>query len=252
MGNEFWVVPAAKKPGHGADHPPLLAPELSLGRAIPLTPFCAFMTCKGHPVLHQLHETLSIVPTWRYNPHMKTSSAQMCDRELGIQKQCTVCQQGAGISASTVKHQFRYPGANMMLVHTELGTQCHGSLCSGCQYSETSHSYNVRQLFWHPGVNMRMYCCCTHSLAHTADRHTSQVASILKHARIIWHSVIFFNLFTLSSSLVGWNEFTQIGSHLIPFTVDCWHKLFCINDMTMKPGWLQRNWKWWQRENSLH
>jgi len=70
---------------------------------------------------------------------MKTSSAEMCDRELGIQKQCTVLQQDACISASTVKQQSRYPGANMMLVHTQLGTQCHGSLCSGCQYSETSH-----------------------------------------------------------------------------------------------------------------
>jgi hypothetical protein len=78
---------------------------------------------------------------------MKVSSAEMCDTELGIQKQCTVRQQGAGISASTVKQKSQYPGVNMMLVHTQLGTQCHGSFASGCQYSETSHNYNVRQFF---------------------------------------------------------------------------------------------------------
>ena len=62
----------------------------------------------------------------------------------------------------------------------------------------------------------------THSLIHTADRISSQVASILKHATIIWHSVIFFTFFTVLPSLAGWNEFIQNALHPIPFIVDFW------------------------------
>ena len=226
MCNGFWAsFTGAKKPGRGAYHPPLAVPGLSLGRAIPLPPSLPSWHVMGQLVLHQLHETLSVVPTWSYNPHMKTSYVEMCDRELGIQKQCTVHQQGAGIPPSTVKQQSQYPSANMKLVHIQLGIQCHGSLCSGCRYSETSHNYNMRQLFWHPGVDVRMYCCRTHSLAYTADRHTSQVASFLKHARILWPSVIFF---TLLSSLMGWNEFTQ---NIHGCTGHQWYQiLYCPTD----------------------
>jgi hypothetical protein len=44
-----WSFPGVKRPGRGADHPPLLAPRSRKSRAIPLPPL-GLQVCYGLPL----------------------------------------------------------------------------------------------------------------------------------------------------------------------------------------------------------